>query len=100
MMNYTGKDVEFTRIVEHKHFEFSESDVTWITKEYPTEYSVNNSEPMYPVNDDINNLKYKKYQKLSEKEKNIYFGGRLSEYKYYDMHQVIESALKFVKKIL
>ena len=100
MMNYTGKNVEFTRIVEHKHFEFSESDVTWITKEYPTEYSVNNSEPMYPVNDDINNLKYKKYQKLSEKEKNIYFGGRLSEYKYYDMHQVIEAALKFVKKIL
>ena len=99
MMNYTDIDVPYTRIVEHKHFENSDSDVTWITKEYPMEYNSLNTEPMYPVNDELNNLKYLQYKNLVNQEKNIIFGGRLAEYKYYDMHQVIESALNFINNI-
>jgi len=100
MMNYTDIDTPYTRIVEHKHFENPESDVTWITKEYPMEYNSKNTEPMYPVNDEINNLKYSQYKDLASQEKNIIFGGRLAEYKYYDMHQVIESALNKIKEII
>jgi UDP-galactopyranose mutase len=99
VMNFTSDDIKYTRIVEHKHFEDTSSDVTWITEEYPEEYNVKTSEPMYPVNDDLNNSKYQKYKELTIKENDVYFGGRLAEYKYYDMHQVIESALNFIKKI-
>jgi UDP-galactopyranose mutase len=98
MMNYTDIETPYTRIVEHKHFENIESDSTWITFEYPEEYVVDKAEPMYPVNDTENNSKYLKYKHLANQEKNIIFGGRLAEYKYYDMHQVIESALNFIKK--
>lgn len=98
MMNYTDIETEYTRCVEHKHFENSESNVTWISYEYPTEYDIN-KEPYYPVNDEINNEKYSRYEKLSKLESDTYFGGRLAEYKYYDMHQVIESALNFLDKI-
>jgi UDP-galactopyranose mutase len=98
MMNFTEYEVPFTRIIEHKHFEDTYSRHTWITEEYPTEYKANITEPYYPVNDSINNLKYSQYKNLVDKEKNIIFGGRLAEYKYYDMHQVIESALNFIKK--
>jgi UDP-galactopyranose mutase len=98
MMNYTDIDIPFTRCIEHKHFENVESDITWITWEYPTEYIAEKKEPMYPVNDTENNLKYNMYKDLTNQEKNITFGGRLAEYKYYDMHQVIESALNFIKK--
>ena len=98
MMNYTDVDVKFTRVIEHKHFENSNSPSTWVTWEYPTEYKASETEPYYPVNDNENNIKYQKYKELINQEKNIMFGGRLAEYKYYDMHQVIESALNFIKK--
>jgi len=99
MMNYTDKDIPFTRTIEHKHFENVESDSTWVTWEFPTEYKAKETEPYYPVNDKENTKIYNKYKKLADKEKNVYFGGRLAEYKYYDMHKVIESALNFVKTI-
>lgn len=99
MMNYTDKDIPFTRTIEHKHFENVESDSTWVTWEFPTEYKAKETEPYYPVNDKKNTKIYNKYKKLADKEKNVYFGGRLAEYKYYDMHKVIESALNFVKTI-
>lgn len=99
MMNYTSEDVDWTRVIEHKHFENSESEVSWVSWEYPTDYSATETEPYYPVNDEENNSIYLKYKKEADKLKNIYFGGRLAEYKYYDMHKVIESALTFVNKI-
>lgn len=98
IVNYTDFNVPYTRITEHKHFENSKSDVTWITTEYPKDYEKGDV-PYYPVNDDKNNSMYEKYKELS-KESNIIFGGRLSEYKYYDMHQIIGSALSKVKKEL
>lgn len=97
MMNYTDRDTPFTRIVEHKHFENTKSEHTYITYEHPVEYSANSTEPMYPVNDQENTKRYNQYRELAAQEKNTVFGGRLAEYKYYDMHQVIESALSFVK---
>ena len=99
VVNYTDQEIEFTRIIEHKHFENTESSVTWITHEYPTEYKPDVTEPMYPVNDEINNKKYLQYKELADKEENIIFGGRLAEYKYYDMHQVIASALNMLKNL-
>jgi UDP-galactopyranose mutase len=100
VINYTDLETPFTRTIEHKHFDNSLSDVTWVTKEYPTEYQVNITEPHYPVNDDENNQKYQQYKLLADNEPNIIFGGRLAEYKYYDMHQVIASALSRVKLLL
>ena len=99
MMNYTDIEIPFTRVVEHKHFEKIDSDVTWITFEYPTEYKVNVTEPYYPVNDEINNKRYYNYKEEVKQLKNVYFGGRLAEYKYYDMHQIIASAIKNAKTI-
>ena len=100
MMNYTDKETPFTRIIEHKHFENIQSPITWITFEYPSEYKAESTEPMYPVNDFKNNLKYQKYKNLADQEKDIIFGGRLAEYNYYDMHQVIESSLNFTKQLI
>lgn len=100
MVNYTDSETPYTRVIEHKHFESSESDTTYVTYEYPTEYKANITEPYYPVNDQENNKKYLKYKKLADSEKNIIFGGRLAEYKYYDMHQVIEAALNFIRQEL
>jgi UDP-galactopyranose mutase len=100
VMNYTDIETPYTRIIEHKHFENSDSTSTWITFEYPEEYKVEVNEPMYPVNDEINNSKYLKYKELANKEENIIFGGRLAEYKYYDMHQIIESALNKIKQLI
>jgi UDP-galactopyranose mutase len=97
LMNFTEEDIQHTRIIEHKHFENVQTNTTWVTWEYPTEYVVGQTEPYYPVNDLLNNKKYEMYKLETEKLDNIYFGGRLAEYKYYDMHQVIESALNFVK---
>jgi UDP-galactopyranose mutase len=98
VMNYTSTEVPFTRVIEHKHFENSDSEVTYVTWEYPTEYKVNETEPMYPVNDAENNARYQQYRELADSKDNMIFGGRLAEYKYYDMHQVIESALKAIRK--
>lgn len=99
VMNFTDKNVKYTRIIEHKHFTSTESNCTWISYEYPIQYLVNSSEPYYPVNDFHNNDIYNRYKRELKKLSNVYFGGRLAEYKYYDMHQVIKSALNFVKKI-
>lgn len=93
VMNYTDTTPEYTRIVEHKHFEFGKQNKTIITTEYPRSIG----EPYYPVNDDINNSKYNQYKELMKIESNVIFGGRLTDYKYYDMHQVIASALKRIK---
>jgi len=100
VVNYTDESIDFTRILEHKHFQDNGSKSTWCTWEYPIDYIPDKIEPYYPVNDFDNNSKYKKYLELSSKESNIYFGGRLAEYRYYDMHQVVESALNFIKKII
>lgn len=97
VVNYTEKEVLYTRIVEHKHFEFAQTPSTWITYEYPVDYTTS-KEPMYPVNDAVNNAIYAKYKEKAE-SKGILLGGRLAEYKYYDMHQVIRSALNFVAKV-
>jgi UDP-galactopyranose mutase len=100
IMNYTDSETPYTRTIEHKHFEFGDSNTTWVTHEYPIEYDAKTTEPYYPVNDSENNEKYNLYKSLVNSEKNVIFGGRLAEYKYYDMHQVIESALKKVNEII
>ena len=98
-MNYTDRETPFTRIIEHKHFEFGTQPGTVITREYPAEWKPG-LEPYYPVNDDKNQALYKRYAVLAEKEPNVIFGGRLAEYKYYDMDKVIESALMRAKEEL
>lgn len=100
MMNFTDENIPYTRVIEHKYFENVKSDVTWVSWEFPEKYISESVEPYYPVNDDENNKKYAEYKKLSELEPKHYFGGRLAEYKYYDMHQVIDSALNFVTKLI
>lgn len=99
VMNYTDSEVPYTRIIEHKHFENSQSDVSWVTWEYPTHYNALTTDPYYPVNDQENNTRYKQYKEKSLIDSKVTFGGRLAEYKYYDMHQVIESALTFIKNL-
>lgn len=96
IMNYTNAETPYTRITEHKHFEFGKQEKTFITKEYPDNYD-DGKVPYYPIGDEKNNEIYKKYRSLNHNEKYI-FGGRLAEYKYYDMHQIIGSALSKVKK--
>lgn len=97
VVNYTDQETPYTRIIEHKHFEFGTQDKTVITHEYPTEWKPGD-EPYYPINDDKNNEIYKKYKALADAEANVLFGGRLATYKYYDMHQVIGAALAAVDK--
>jgi UDP-galactopyranose mutase len=99
IVNYAESEIPHTRITEHKHFENSKSDVTWITKEFPKEYS-RGDVPYYPINDEKNSKIYSLYKKEAEGLENFIFGGRLSEYKYYDMHQVIASSLSKSKKEL
>lgn len=99
-VNYTDVETPYIRTIEHRHFEKSESDVTWFTYEYPHPYKPDETEPYYPVNDSLNNEIYSKYKEEADKiNDRVLFGGRLGEYKYYDMHQVIEHALNFVNKI-
>lgn len=98
MMNFTHKDIPYTRSVEHKMFENVNCSGTWVTWEYPDKYITDKTYPLYPVNDNENNMKYLKYKNIPSDEK-IFFGGRLAEYKYYNMDDVIESALNFVKNI-
>jgi UDP-galactopyranose mutase len=98
VMNYTEKEIDFTRTIEHKHFDNCGNDVTWVTWEYPAEYN-KSKEPYYPVNDEKNNSIYSKYKEKADRLENLYFGGRLAEYKYYDMDKVIESALNFIKNL-
>lgn len=99
VVNYTEKEVPYTRVIEHKHFEMFGAEVdacpkTVISKEYSSEWT-EGSEPYYPVNDEKNNSLYLKYKELADKETNVIFGGRLAEYKYYDMHHIVEKALNY-----
>lgn len=93
VINYTEYEVPYTRIIEHKHFEFGDQEKTVVTKEYPALWK-RGDEPFYPINDEKNNRLYKKYKMLANKEKDIIFGGRLAQYKYFDMHNVIAEAIK------
>ena len=99
VVNYNEREVPYTRIIEHKHFEFGKQPKTIITREYPAEWK-QGDEPYYPVNNEKNAEIFKKYQELAEKEKNVIFGGRLADYRYYDMHHVFERALEVVKEEL
>ncbi len=94
VVNYTDRETPYTRIIEHKHFEFGTQPKTVISREYSSEWKVGD-EPYYPVNDEKNRSLYEKYRALAEKEAHVSFGGRLGEYKYYDMDTVIERALDF-----
>lgn len=91
-VNYTDTDHPYTRIIEHKYFEFGTQPKTVITKEYSQEWQ-EGCEPYYPVNDAKNTQLYEKYRELAEKDEKVIFGGRLAEYKYYDMHQIVEKVL-------
>lgn len=99
VVNYTDSETPFTRIIEHKFFEYKENPQTVITREYPLAPSESN-EPFYPINDKKNLALFHSYQSLTKKEPDTYFGGRLAEYKYYDMDQVISSALEFADSVL
>ena len=104
VINYTDRETPFTRIIEHKHFEsfgqaVYDNPKTIISREYSTEWQPG-MEPYYPVNDDTNAALYARYKELADKERNVFFGGRLAEYKYYDMAPTIEQALRLAKDIL
>ena len=98
VVNYTGREVPYTRIIEHKHFEFGKQPTTVISREYSAEWTPG-MEPYYPVNDAENSALYAKYKELADTEGNVIFGGRLGLYKYYDMDQVIRAALDDLKKL-
>ena len=99
VINYTDAETPYTRVIEHKHFEFGKGDKnrTIITREYPADWH-RGDEPYYPVNNERNNQLYTKYAKLAEKQDKVIFGGRLGQYKYYNMDQVIKAALEAVRK--
>ena len=99
VVNYTDAETPFTRIIEHKHFEFGNQAKTIITKEHSKTWE-KGDEPYYPVNNDRNNHLYKSYKKLADEQGNVIFGGRLGHYRYYDMHQVIGAALQCVRNEL
>lgn len=97
VVNYTEREVPYTRVIEHRHFEKCDAKGTVVSKEFSSEWSVG-IEPYYPINNDENNALYKKYEQLALQEKNVIFGGRLGKYKYYDMDKVIEAALQAVSE--
>ena len=97
VVNYTDREVPYTRIIEHKHFEFGKQEKTIISREYSTEWEPG-MEPYYPVNNERNNDLFEKYKALADKEEKVIFGGRLGSYKYYDMDKVIIAALEAVEK--
>lgn len=99
VVNYTDKEVPYTRIIEHKHFEFGKQPTTVISREYSSEWK-KGDEPYYPINDEKNNGLYERYRQLAKKEERIIFGGRLGGYRYYDMDKVIAEALKVCEKEL
>ena len=96
VINFTDRETPYTRSIEHKHFEFGDQPLTYITKEYPINWQ-RGDEAYYPINDEKNQAIYKEYLRLANQEKDVIFGGRLAEYKYYNMDQVIASALKAVE---
>ena len=97
VVNYTEREIPYTRIIEHKHFEFGTQPDTVITKEYPVTWT-KGDEPYYPVNNEKNNALFEAYKKLAAKEKNVLFGGRLGQYRYYDMDKVIAAALDMAEQ--
>jgi UDP-galactopyranose mutase len=99
VVNYNERQVPFTRIIEHKHFEFGHQEKTVITREYPADWKIGD-EPYYPVNDQKNNALYEEYKRLAQNEKNVIFGGRLGQYKYYDMDKCIEASLALCEEEL
>ena len=104
VVNYTESEVPYTRIIEHKHFEMfgqavCDNPKTVISKEYSVEFK-EGMEPYYPINDEKNTALYNQYKVLAEQEKSVYFGGRLAEYKYYDMAPTIERAMELAKMVL
>ncbi|WP_434752914.1 UDP-galactopyranose mutase [Paenibacillus amylolyticus] len=99
VVNYTDQETPFTRIIEHKHFEFGTQPKTVVTREYSKEYE-QGDEPYYPVNNQKNNTSYLSYKELADQEENVIFGGRLAEYKYYDMWQIVRNALDTVRNEL
>lgn len=99
VVNYNEYEIPYTRIIEHKHFEFGTQPKTVITREYPATWKIGD-EPYYPLNDEKNNALYAKYKELADKETQVFFGGRLGMYKYFDMHHVITEALKCVEEHL
>lgn len=99
VVNYTDRETPYTRVIEHKHFEYGTQEKTVVTREYPATWE-EGMEPYYPINDTRNQELYQKYARLAEKENQVIFGGRLAEYKYYDMDKVIESAFKLIEKEL
>ena len=99
VVNYTDRETPWTRIIEHKFFEFGDQPKTVISREYSSEWKAGD-EPYYPVNEEKNSKLYQEYKKLAEEETNVVFGGRLGEYKYYDMDAVIDSVLRMSEKEL
>ena len=98
VINYTDKDVPYTRVIEHKHFEFGKQPKTVVSREYSSKWQ-KGDEPYYPVNDEKNSNLYNKYKALADSQDKVIFGGRLGQYKYYDMHNVIREALNLVKTL-
>lgn len=99
VVNYTEREVPYTRIIEHKHFDFGKQPTTVISREYPSEWK-KGDEPYYPINNERNNDLYAQYKELADQETNVIFGGRLGGYKYYDMDKVIEAALAKAEEVL
>lgn len=99
VVNYTDRETPYTRIIEHKHFNFGKQPKTIVTKEYPSDWEIG-MEPYYPINDQRNAELYEKYSALAQEEKNVIFGGRLGMYKYFDMDKVIEAALSVAEEEL
>ena len=97
VVNYNEYEIPYSRIIEHKHFEYGKQEKTVITREYPATWK-KGDEPYYPMNDEKNNCLYEKYKALADKENKVIFGGRLGMYKYYDMHHIISEALDMVGK--
>ncbi len=99
VMNYTDRETPYTRVIEHKHFEYGSQPYTVITREYPDAWAPG-KEPYYPINDEKNQQLYQRYRALADREESVLFGGRLAEYRYCDMDQVIASALKMADREL
>ena len=97
VVNYTEYEIPYTRIIEHKHFEFGTQEKTVISREYPAEWT-EGAEPYYPVNNEENNALYARYKALADKEDKVIFGGRLGTYRYLDMHHIVAEALAKAKE--
>ena len=99
VINYTDRETPYTRLIEHKHFDFGNQEKTVITREYPADWS-KGMRPYYPVNDERNQALYERYRALAANEANVIFGGRLGHYKYYDMDKVVEAALELSERTI